>query len=79
MTDVWRTTGFSMVIYLGLQAIPHEYYEFDIDEPTDLKVDSYHITLLAPSITVNVVLALRDDEGVCHDSRVDQWWSWLRH
>ena len=61
MTDVWRTTGFSMVIYLaGLQAIPHEYYESsDIDGANGFK-KLIHITLplLAPSITVNVVLAL---------------------
>lgn len=61
MTDVWRTTGFSMVIYLaGLQAIPLELYETSqIDGANGLwKLTHVTLPLLAPSITVNVVLAL---------------------
>ncbi|SMP51941.1 carbohydrate ABC transporter membrane protein 1, CUT1 family [Sphaerochaeta associata] len=61
MTDVWRTTGFSMVIYLaGLQAIPHELYESaEIDGANGRwKLTNVTIPLLAPSITINVVLAL---------------------
>lgn len=61
MTDVWRTTGFSMVIYLaGLQAIPHELYESaEIDGANSRwKLTKVTLPLLAPSITINVVLAL---------------------
>ncbi|MEA4866528.1 MAG: sugar ABC transporter permease [Sphaerochaeta sp.] len=61
MTDVWRTTGFSMVIYLaGLQAIPHELYESaEIDGANGRwKLTNVTLPLLAPSITINVVLAL---------------------
>ena len=61
MTDVWRTTGFSMVIYLaGLQAIPYDLYESaDIDGANAMwKLSHVTIPLLAPSITVNIVLAL---------------------
>lgn len=61
MTDVWRTTGFSMVIYLaGLQAIPHELYESAEIDGADgrWKLTNVTIPLLAPSITINVVLAL---------------------
>ncbi|MCK9547032.1 MAG: sugar ABC transporter permease [Sphaerochaeta sp.] len=61
MTDVWRTTGFSMVIYLaGLQAIPQELYESAAIDGANGVRRLAHITLplLAPSITINVVLAL---------------------
>lgn len=61
MTDVWRTTGFSMVIYLaGLQAIPHELYESAEIDGADgrWKLTNVTLPLLAPSITINVVLAL---------------------
>ena len=61
MTDVWRTTGFSMVIYLaGLQAIPHDLYESaDIDGANGFwKLTNVTLPLLAPSITINIVLAL---------------------
>lgn len=61
MTDVWRTTGFSMVIYLaGLQIIPQELYESaDIDGANGYwKLTNVTLPLLAPSITINVVLAL---------------------
>lgn len=61
MTDVWRTTGFSMVIYLaGLQIIPQDLYESaDIDGANGFwKLTNVTLPLLAPSITINVVLAL---------------------
>lgn len=61
MTDVWRTTGFSMVIYLaGLQIIPQDLYESaDIDGANGVwKLTNVTLPLLAPSITINVVLAL---------------------
>lgn len=61
MTDVWRTTGFSMVIYLaGLQAIPQELYESaSIDGANGYRrLANITLPLLAPSITINVVLAL---------------------
>lgn len=61
MVDVWRTTGFTMVIYLaGLQIIPKELYESaEIDGANGWWRFS-HVTfpLLAPSVTVNVVLSL---------------------
>lgn len=60
-TDVWRTTGFSMVIYLaGLQNIPAELYESaEIDGANSAqKLGKVTLPLLAPSITINVVLAL---------------------
>lgn len=60
-TDVWRTTGFSMVIYLaGLQIIPHDLYESaEIDGANGFwKLTNVTLPLLAPSITINVVLAL---------------------
>ncbi len=61
MTDVWRTTGFSMVIYLaGLQAIPYDLYESaEIDGANGFwRLSHVTLPLLAPSITINVVLAL---------------------
>jgi ABC-type sugar transport system permease subunit len=61
MTDVWRTTGFSMVIYIaGLQAIPHDLYESaEIDGANGFwKLTNVTLPLLAPSITINIVLAL---------------------
>jgi ABC-type sugar transport systems, permease components len=61
MVDVWRTSGFAMVIYLaGLQAIPTELYE-----SADLDGSRYWNTfgkivfpLIAPSLTINLVLSL---------------------
>lgn len=61
LTDVWRTTGFSMVIYLaGLQSIPPDLYESaDIDGANSFwKLTNVTLPLLAPSVTINVVLAL---------------------
>jgi ABC-type sugar transport system permease subunit len=61
ITDVWRTSGFVMVIYLaGLQVIPEELYEsaaIDGAGPS-WRLLNITIPLLAPTITVNVVLAL---------------------
>jgi raffinose/stachyose/melibiose transport system permease protein len=61
MVDVWRTTGFTMVIYLaGLQLIPKELYESaEIDGANGIW-RFLHVTfpLLAASVTVNVVLSL---------------------
>jgi raffinose/stachyose/melibiose transport system permease protein len=61
MTDVWRTTGFAMVIYLaGLQIIPEELYESaDMDGAGSVcKFTKISFPLLAPTLTINVVLAL---------------------
>jgi ABC-type sugar transport system permease subunit len=61
MTDVWRTAGFVMVIYLaGLQIIPEELYESASIDGANAPWKFSHITLplLASTITVNVVLAL---------------------
>ena len=60
MTDVWRTSGFAMVIYLaGLQVIPAELLETaELDGASYCKKFIYVIfPLLAPSVTVNVVLS----------------------
>ncbi len=57
--SIWRMTGWSMIIYLaGLQLIPRELYEAaDVDGVSAIK-KFFHITfpLLAPAITVNVIL-----------------------
>jgi ABC-type sugar transport system permease subunit len=61
MTDVWRSSGFVMVIYLaGLQIIPTELYESaSIDGAGPIwRFSNITLPLLAPTITVNVVLAL---------------------
>ena len=61
VTDVWRTSGFVMVIYLaGLQVIPEELYESASIDGAGSRWKFLNITfpLLAPTITVNVVLAL---------------------
>jgi raffinose/stachyose/melibiose transport system permease protein len=61
MTDVWRSSGFVMVIYLaGLQIIPAELYESaSIDGAGPVwRFSNITFPLLAPTITVNVVLAL---------------------
>jgi raffinose/stachyose/melibiose transport system permease protein len=61
MTDVWRTSGFAMVIYLaGLQVIPSELYETaDLDGANYWNKLRYVIfPLLAPSFTVNLVLSI---------------------
>lgn len=61
VTDLWRVAGFSMVIYLaGLQFIPK-----DLTESASIDGANYwsrfrHITfpLLAPALTVNVLLSM---------------------
>jgi raffinose/stachyose/melibiose transport system permease protein len=61
MVDVWRTSGFAMVIYLaGLQAIPLELYE-----SASIDGSRYWTTfgkivfpLIASSLTINLVLSL---------------------
>ncbi len=61
MTDVWRTSGFAMVIYLaGLQVIPGELYESAELDGAGGASKFAHITfpLLAPSFTVNLVLSI---------------------
>ena len=61
MTDVWRTSGFAMVIYLaGLQVIPGELYESAELDGAGGGSRFLHITfpLLAPSFTVNLVLSI---------------------
>lgn len=61
MVDVWRTTGFTMVIYLaGLQLIPKELYESAHIDGANGLWRFFHVTfpLLAASVTVNVVLSL---------------------
>ena len=60
-TNSWEFIGFSMVIFLaGLQAVPSELYEAaDIDGTSGWQ-RFRHITfpLIAPSVTVNVVLTM---------------------
>jgi raffinose/stachyose/melibiose transport system permease protein len=61
MTDVWRTSGFAMVIYLaGLQIIPLELYETANLDGAGGWSKFIHVTfpLLAPSFTVNLVLSI---------------------
>jgi raffinose/stachyose/melibiose transport system permease protein len=61
MTDVWRTSGFAMVIYLaGLQVIPGELYESAQLDGAGAWARFAHVTfpLLAPSFTVNLVLSI---------------------
>jgi len=61
MTDVWRTSGFAMVIYLaGLQVIPSELYETADLDGANAWNKFIHVTfpLLAPSFTVNLVLSI---------------------
>jgi raffinose/stachyose/melibiose transport system permease protein len=59
--DIWRTSGFVMVIYLaGLQVIPGELYESASIDGAGNFWKFFHVTLplITPTITVNVVLAL---------------------
>lgn len=61
VVDVWRTSGFAMVIYLaGLQTIPLELLETaDIDGAGFGKKFTHVILpLLAPAVTINLVLSL---------------------
>ena len=59
--DVWRTTGFAMVIYLaGLQLIPSELFESADLDGAGAWARFRHVTfpLLASSFTVNMVISL---------------------
>jgi raffinose/stachyose/melibiose transport system permease protein len=61
MVDVWRTSGFSMVIYLaGLQMIPVELFESAALDGANYPKTFKHITfpLIAPSLTINMTLSL---------------------
>lgn len=61
MVDVWRTSGFAMVIYLaGLQMIPGELYESAALDGARFPQIFKHIMfpLIAASLTVNLVLSL---------------------
>ncbi|HEY9054537.1 MAG TPA: sugar ABC transporter permease [Rectinemataceae bacterium] len=61
LVDVWRTAGFSMVIYLaGLQMIPVELFESASLDGARYPQTFRYITfpLIAPSLTVNLTLSL---------------------
>jgi raffinose/stachyose/melibiose transport system permease protein len=61
LVDVWRTSGFAMVIYLaGLQLIPAELYESANLDGAGAWSRFRHVTfpLLASSFTVNMVISL---------------------
>lgn len=55
--DVWKWTGFHMVIYIaGLMAIPRDYYEASrIDGASSFKQFKYiTLPLLVPALTINI-------------------------
>jgi raffinose/stachyose/melibiose transport system permease protein len=59
--QIWANLGFSMMIYLaGMQAIPGDVYEAGKLDGTTPWSAFQHLTvpLLAPSITINVLLAI---------------------
>ena len=59
--EIWRATGISMAIYLaGLQSIPNDYYEAATLDGAYGWKKFRHVTLplLAPSVTINVILCL---------------------
>jgi raffinose/stachyose/melibiose transport system permease protein len=59
--QIWANLGFSMMIFLaGMQGIPGEVYEAGVIDGTSPWAAFRHITipLLAPSITINVLLAI---------------------
>jgi len=61
LVDIWRTTGFAMVIFLaGLQLIPKELYESADLDGAGAWSRFRHVTfpLLASSLTVNMVISL---------------------
>ena len=61
MMEVWRATGIAMVIYLaGLQTINKDYYEAATIDGAGFwqKLKSITLPLLAPAITINVLLSL---------------------
>lgn len=58
--NVWQWVGWSMVIYLaGLQGIPNDLYEAAAIDGASRTAQFFRITvpLLAPSITINVVMS----------------------
>lgn len=60
-TVVWSHFGFNMILYIaGLKSIPPEYYEAATVDGADTWTRFRHITLplLAPIVTVNIVLTL---------------------
>jgi multiple sugar transport system permease protein/raffinose/stachyose/melibiose transport system permease protein len=60
-TVVWSHFGFNMILYIaGLKSIPAEYYEAATVDGAGRWTRFRHITLplLAPIVTVNVVLSL---------------------
>jgi raffinose/stachyose/melibiose transport system permease protein len=59
--QIWANLGFSMMVYLaGMQGIPVEVYEAGKIDGTSPWSAFRHLTipLLAPSITINVLLAI---------------------
>ena len=59
--QIWANLGFSMMVYLaGMQGIPAEVYEAGKIDGTSPWSAFRHLTipLLAPSITINVLLAV---------------------
>jgi ABC-type sugar transport system permease subunit len=61
VTNSWQWTGFSMVVFLaGLQAVPTELYEAANIDGSSGWQRFRHITfpLIAPAVTINVVLTL---------------------
>ncbi|GKX31584.1 ABC transporter permease [Vallitalea longa] len=60
-TQIWQWTGWTMIIYLAnLQSIPKDYYEAaDIDGASGWqKFKVITIPMLAPSMTVNILLSM---------------------
>lgn len=60
IVNVWQWTGYNMVIYLaGLQSIPTQLYEAAAIDGAGKRHQFFQITLplIAPSITINVVLS----------------------
>lgn len=60
IVNVWQWTGYNMVIYLaGLQSIPTQLYEAAAIDGAGKRHQFFKITLplIAPSITINVVLS----------------------
>ena len=61
MVEVWKSTGFNMIIYLaGLQTIPAMYYEAATIDGASRSRMFWHITfpLIMPAISINLVLNL---------------------
>lgn len=59
--QIWANLGFSMMVFLaGMQGIPPEVYEAGVIDGTSAWAAFRHLTLplLAPSVTINVLLAI---------------------